>query len=107
MSTRLYLIRHGESEANKIDAFAGHSQFNLTEQGRAQAQKAAEYLSTLQVDAIYSSDLPRAYQTAEPTAKRLGMEIITSKQLREIDAGEWEGRTFNDLQKTIPTIPCG
>lgn len=105
MSTRLYLIRHGESEANKIDAFAGHSQFNLTEQGRAQAQKAAEYLSTLQVDAIYSSDLPRAYQTAEPTAKRLGMEIITSKQLREINAGAWDGRTFDDLQKNDPNYP--
>lgn len=103
MSTRLYLIRHGESEANKIDAFAGHSQFNLTEQGRAQAQKAAEYLATLHVDAIYASDLPRAYQTAEPTAKRLGMEIITSKALREINAGDWEGRTFTDLQTNDPT----
>ena len=105
MSTHFYLVRHGESEANKIDAFAGHSQFNLTEQGRAQAEKAAEYLSTLHVDAIYASDLPRAYQTAVPTAERKGMDIIKSENLREINAGEWEGRTFNDLQRNDPNYP--
>ena len=105
MPTHLYLIRHGESEANKIDAFAGHSQFNLTAQGRAQAEKAAQYLSTLPVDAIYSSDLPRAYQTACPTAERLGMTIVKSEQLREIEAGKWEGRTFDDLQANDPNYP--
>ena len=105
MSTHLYLIRHGESEANKIDAFAGHSQFNLPAQGRAQAEKAAQYLSTLPVDAIYSSDLPRAYQTACPTAERLGMTIVKSEQLREIEAGKWEGRTFDDLQANDPNYP--
>lgn len=102
MSTHLYLIRHGESEANKIDAFAGHSQFKLTEQGRAQAQKVAEYLSTMHVDAIYASDLPRAYQTSLPTAARLGLEVIPTKGMREINAGDWEGRTFTDLQTNDP-----
>ena len=94
MPTHFYLIRHGESEANKIDAFAGHSQFNLTEQGRAQAKKAAEYLSTLPIDVIYSSDLPRAYQTAQATAERLGIDIIKSERLREINAGKWQGLLF-------------
>ena len=107
MSTHLYLIRHGESEANKIDAFAGHSQFNLTAQGRAQAEKAAEYLSTLHVDAIYSSDLPRAFQTAQPTAERLGMTVVKREQLREIEAGEWEGRTSTICRQTIPITRCG
>lgn len=105
MPTHLYLIRHGESEANKIDAFAGHSQFNLTPQGHAQANKAAEFLSTLPVDVIYSSDLPRAYQTAVPTAERKGMEIIKSQKLREINAGDWDGRTFDDLQKNDVNYP--
>ena len=106
MSTHLYLIRHGESEANKIDAFAGQSQFDLTEQGRAQAEKAAEYLSTMHVDAIYASDLPRAYHTSLPTAARLGMEVIKTQGMREIDAGEWDGRTFEDLRKNDVNYPA-
>lgn len=105
MSTHLYLIRHGESEANKIDAFAGHSQFDLTEQGRAQAEKVAEYLSTIHVDAIYASDLPRAYRTSLPTAARLGLEVIQTKGLREIDAGTWDGRAFDDLLANDPNYP--
>lgn len=105
MSTHLYLIRHGESEANKIDAFAGQSRFDLTEQGRAQAQRVAEYLVSVHADAIYASDLPRAYHTAIPTAERKGMEIIKNQNLREIDAGDWDGRTFDDLQATDPNYP--
>lgn len=105
MSTHLYLIRHGESEANKIDAFAGHSPFNLTAQGRAQAEKVAEYLMTVHADAIYSSDLPRAYQTACPTAERKGLEIIKNQRLREINAGDWDRRTFDDLQANDPNYP--
>ena len=106
MSTHLYLIRHGESEANKIDAFAGHSQFDLTEQGRAQANAVAEYLATVHADAIYASDLPRAYHTSLPTAERKGMEVIKTQGMREVDAGEWEGRTFDDLQKNDPNYPA-
>lgn len=105
MSTHIYLIRHGESEANKIDAFAGHSLFDLTEQGRAQARKVAEYLATVQADVIYASDLPRAYHTALPTAERKGMEIIKNQNLREIDAGDWDGRTFDDLEQNDPNYP--
>jgi broad specificity phosphatase PhoE len=94
---KIYLVRHGESKANENNLFLGHGDLDLTEKGIRQAKKTAEYLKTLSVDVIYSSDLLRAYNTAVPTAKRLGLEIIPDTALREIFAGEWEGRTTDEL----------
>ena len=96
-TTHIYLIRHGESEGNRVRAFLGHTDLDLTEKGHAQAEKTAEYLKDIHADVIYSSDLKRAYSTACHTAKKKGMEIIKNKNLREIYAGEWENRFFDDL----------
>lgn len=98
-STHVYFIRHGESQANERDAFIGHTDLNLTEKGHMQAEKTAEFLMGVDADVIYSSDLIRAYHTAEHTAKMRGMAIIKSKNLREIYAGEWEGKTFFELEE--------
>ena len=74
--TRIILIRHGQSIANFIGKFAGHSDFDLTELGHRQAELAAGYLlKNEKIDKIYASDLLRAYNTAVPTAKALGLEI--------------------------------
>ena len=100
--TTLYLVRHGESEANKRDAFLGHMDLPLTERGLAQAQLAAEHACTLGADAIYSSDLQRAYQTAACTAAKVGMTVKTDANLREVDAGEWDGMTFADIWEKYP-----
>ena len=100
--TTLVLVRHGESEANQRDAFLGHYDLPLTERGLAQARLVAEYLSTLRVDAIYSSDLQRAYQTACATAERLGLPVKTDPNLREVDAGEWDNMTFAELWEKYP-----
>lgn len=96
-TTHIYLIRHGESEGNRVRSFLGHSDLDLTEKGHAQAERTAEYLDSVSVDKIYSSDLKRAYNTAYHTAKKKGMEIITSEKLREIYAGEWENIAFDEL----------
>ena len=61
---KLYFIRHGESLANQKDVFIGQYDFDLTEKGRKQAEMVADYLKDVKVDAIYSSDLLRAYHTA-------------------------------------------
>ena len=90
MQTILYLIRHGESEANAKKVFAGQTDVDLTDLGRKQAEMAASYLKNLAPDVIYASDLKRAYNTAKATADILGMEIITSKALREVHCGDWE-----------------
>lgn len=91
------MIRHGFSVANDQKKFAGHSDFVLTELGRLQAEKCAEALKNERIDAVYSSDLSRAYDTARPIAKLSGLEIIKSERLREIYAGKWEGRLFDEL----------
>ncbi len=96
--TRLILVRHGQSLANAEHIFAGHSDFDLSELGHIQAGLVADYLSAHEkIDAIYASDLLRAYHTATPTAQRLGLPVIKDVQLREIFAGEWEGKTVFDL----------
>jgi probable phosphoglycerate mutase len=95
--TNIYLIRHGESEGNRLRFFLGHSDLDLTEKGHEQAERTAEFLDSINADVIYSSDLKRAYNTALHTAKRKGMEIIKSKNLREVFAGEWENRSFDEL----------
>ncbi len=96
--TKLIITRHGQSIANAQYRFAGHSDFDLSDIGHRQAELAAEYISkNFNIDYIYSSDLLRAYNTALPTAKRLGLEVIPTTALREIYAGEWEGRTTEEI----------
>ncbi len=96
--TRLIVIRHGQSIANAQSRFAGHSDFDLSEIGFAQAELVGKYIAEHEKpDVIYSSDLLRAYNTALPAAKRLGMQIQKTEELREIFAGKWEGMTTDDI----------
>lgn len=101
--TTIVLVRHGQSEANLTDTFAGHSGYSLTPLGRQQASRAAEYIkNTYPVDAVYSSDLPRAFQTAEYTARAFNLPIVTDAHFREIFAGQWEGVQFDRLEADYP-----
>lgn len=102
--TRLILIRHGQSEANRVSGFTGHSHIPLSELGRRQAEKTAEYVEkNYKIDEIYSSDLLRAYETGAALSKKLGMmEIKTDKGLREIYAGVWEGLPFAEIPEKYP-----
>ncbi len=101
MSTNIYLIRHGESEGNKRRAFLGHTDLDLTDTGHNQAQNTAEFLKDIDADVIYSSDLRRAYSTALHTAEMKKLDIIKSKNLREIYAGDWENGLFSDLEESF------
>ena len=99
--TQLLVIRHGESVANKEDKFAGISDFDLTERGKMQAELAAKYIKErFTVNAVYASDLLRAYNTALPTAKAFGLEVNRAQAFREIHAGRWEGVRYEDIWKT-------
>ena len=95
--TRFILIRHGESIANQKELFYGQVNGTLTDRGRAQAARAAEYLRDTHIDAAYASDLIRAYETAAIAALPHGMTPIPDPELREIMAGEWEGVRFDEL----------
>ena len=96
--TTLYLIRHGQSEANLARIFTGSGNFPLTELGRAQARAAAEFLKDKNIDAVYASPLIRAYETGKATADAVNVPIIKHDGLKEINAGVWEGRKFDDLE---------
>ena len=101
--TKIIMVRHGQSEANEQSRFAGHSDFDLTELGRKQARLAAEYLfGRERVDVIYSSDLKRAHNTAEPFAALYGLPINDTEGLREMYAGKWEGQRVADLIEIYP-----
>lgn len=97
--TRLIMIRHGQSVANFEHRFAGHSDFDLTELGRKQAACAAPYLRAIgeTPDAIYSSDLLRAHNTALPIAEEFGLPINDTEGLREIFAGSWEAMEVEEI----------
>ncbi len=99
--TTLLFVRHGESEANLKDLFAGHFDAVLTARGREQAVRTAAFLKEkYAVDVIYSSDLQRTIQTAQPIADIFQLPIIPDESLREISAGEWEGVHFYSIKDT-------
>ena len=101
--TRLILIRHGESEGNVRKIGSGQSDVVLTERGYLQAELAAKYLLLKEkIDAIYSSDLQRAYNTVLPVAKALRMDITKYSDLREMDIGKWVGLTAEERTAKYP-----
>ncbi len=95
--TTLYFIRHGQSEANITQRFAGSLDTPLTPLGEQQAEITGECLKDIPFTAVYASDLQRAFCTGEAIAVHHGLEVITCQQLREISAGEWEGKSFDEL----------
>jgi 2,3-bisphosphoglycerate-dependent phosphoglycerate mutase len=101
-ATKLFLIRHGQSAGNAEGRFGGHSATPLSELGFEQARVTAKALAKENVNAIYSSDLLRAVQTAEPLAKLLNLEIITNPAFRERNVGVLEGLTFDESKEAFP-----
>lgn len=103
--TDLILVRHGQSVANLEGYFAGHLDSPLSALGRLQAEKTAEYICDhYPVDAVYSSDLCRASAVGEAVARRCGLRVFPDKGLREIYAGQWEGKTFDVLERDFPSF---
>ena len=100
---KFIIVRHGYSIFNKEKRFTGHIDVDLDERGYAQAAKNAEYIvANYHIDKIYSSDLRRAYNTVKPVADALGLPIHTSKDLRELYIGRWEGLSIADVKRDEP-----
>jgi 2,3-bisphosphoglycerate-dependent phosphoglycerate mutase len=91
--TRVFAARHGETDWNREGRWQGHSGPGLNDMGRSQAAALAERLAAMGLDVIYTSDLPRALQTAEVVAKRLGVAMEADPAFREVDVGDWAGLT--------------
>ena len=101
--TKLLLVRHGHSEANKHDLFAGFYDAALVERGVLQAQLAAKYIKDhYEISAVYASDLIRAYKTGEVIAENCGVVLSPREDLREIFGGQWEGQKFYELKDLYP-----
>ncbi len=122
MSTKIIMIRHGFSEANLAKVFTGQSNIPLTDVGLEQARLCGEFFrqwcpctalgeerteriwdhGVSGIDAVYASDLKRAYDTALPVAKTLSLEVEKCEALREIYAGQWEMMPFVEIDEKYP-----
>lgn len=113
--TRIYLIRHGETEDADSRRYKGHIDVPLSENGIAQVKRLSEYFvqncsklfnavqrSSGSLDAVYSSDLGRAVKSAEIIAGPFGLKPVIKKGLKERNFGVWEGMTFDEISKKWP-----
>lgn len=100
--TTIFLARHGESDWNVEKRFQGHSDRPLTERGRKQAHALADLVASEKIDAVYTSPLSRARETAEIVAARAGLEPVALPELREVDTGNWSGLSRADVEARFP-----
>jgi probable phosphoglycerate mutase len=100
--TTILLARHGESDWNRAKRWQGFADRPLTELGREQAVALAERLGDTELDAVYSSDLQRARDTAEIVARSKGLRVETTPDLREVDVGSWSGLTRAEAEARFP-----
>lgn len=100
--TQLILVRHGQTDWNITRRYQGQKDIPLNAEGLRQAKALASMLSAEVFDAIYSSDLQRALQTARLLLDDRGIPLVTDIRLREIGFGEWEGEIFHDMLAKYP-----
>ena len=98
--TRLKLVRHAQTEANREGRWWGRGETPLTEAGRRQAEALA--MEAAPFDSIVSSPASRAFDTATPVAARQGLDIDVIDDLAEFHFGEWEGLTADEIRSTDP-----
>src|SRR5919201_202690 len=101
---RILLTRHGETVSNVEGRWQGQTDSPLTERGLAQARELARVLRNEPLQAIYASDLGRAFDTAQEVARPHGLEVIAEKRLRELDVGRWTGRLGTEIRESEPDL---
>jgi broad specificity phosphatase PhoE len=104
---RILLVRHGETDWNLSRRLQGHADLPLNETGRKQARALADELAEVELDAVYSSDLSRAFETARIVAEPRGLEVTALEELRERHFGSWEGLTDDEIQSRFPEVAEG
>jgi len=102
--TQIILVRHGETEWNVKEVFRGRIDIELNETGMKQAKLLAEYLSSIKIDAIYSSALKRALTTAEKIASYHKLDVVTTPGLMDLDFGEWQGLPRQEVQDSYKEL---
>ena len=100
---KLVLIRHGHTIWNAIGKFQGQSDVALTNEGLDQAYKLARNFPFKHIDRLISSDLQRAADTAQYLSDMFGVRVERDAAFREINFGEWEGMTFEEIEERWPS----
>jgi broad specificity phosphatase PhoE len=98
MTTRVLLVRHGETTLSAEDRFAGATDVELSEEGLRQARCLGERLAEMSVAAVYASPMKRTRATADALATPHGLSPSIESALREIDHGRWEGLTRKEVE---------
>jgi alpha-ribazole phosphatase len=102
--TRLLLVRHGETEWNRQKRHQGQRDIPLNENGRKQVSALARRLKNVPINALYSSDLCRAWETAKTIATYYDeLVVVKDERLREMNFGEWEGLTWPEIRDKDPS----
>ena len=102
MVTTIYLIRHGEAMGNANEIFQGHTDSEISPKGKIQLDSLKERCKGLEYDAIFSSPLKRAFETAEAVNFYHDLPIQTDKGLMEINGGVFEGKNWGELPELYP-----
>lgn len=102
--SRLLMVRHGDTELNSAERLWGRTDVKLDALGLKQAERLRERLAEEKIDVIYSSNLQRALVTAEIIAAKHQLKVITCTELREVDFGELEGLTINEVDQRYPEV---
>ena len=103
--SRIFLIRHGETNWNKEGRFQGQIDIPLNENGKIQAKKVSKYLKEINFNKAFSSSMKRPYETAEIILqKRSGLKIKKIDELIEISHGLWEGKLENEIKEKWPEL---
>ncbi|MGI6627713.1 MAG: histidine phosphatase family protein [Bacillota bacterium] len=97
-----YIVRHGETLANRSGILQGHLNVPLSGRGKRQAELVGKALSEFKIHAVYSSDLDRARETAAAIAKYHDCKLIPERRLREVHCGGMQGRTMDESRRLFP-----
>ena len=100
MQTTIYLVRHGQTAWNKEEVFRGRTDIPLDETGLKEAESAGEYFKTFDIEAVYSSPLSRAWQTAQKISRFHSLDVQALEGLLDMSFGSWEGRSLKEVKET-------
>jgi len=100
--TRIYLIRHGEVAGAGAPRYNGHADVPLSDHGVAQYHRLKERFAEARISACYTSDLSRCVIGAEILGRHLGVEPVRERNLRELNIGIWEGKSWAELMEKYP-----
>ena len=99
-----HFLRHGEATWNAEGRLCGRTDVPLSDGGHRQAQLLANRMKSIVAEALYTSPLSRAVETARLIGAAIGREPVVDRRLVELNYGAWEGRTFDEIQRAAPAV---